>query len=177
MQERVASPHLPRPTTITSVSAAITSPTENAAGRQPAHGRGNHSRGLSFLKRNPEPLKEKANGNSTQSRARGLSETGSEREKEKENGRSRFTGSRIRTQYTEKEEEAEWVVSGDVASPGEIGIGNRSLKRVGTDGSARTGMSETIGSRVGSVRKRLSMLKLGKKPSKSGVLVDSVAEE
>lgn len=81
-------------------------------------------------------------------------------------------------QYTDKEEEAkEWVTSTDFTRPVENGAMNGDLKRVGTDGSARTGVSDSIGSRVGSVRKRLSMLKLGKKPSKSGVLVDRVAEE
>jgi hypothetical protein len=44
-----------------------------------------------------------------------------------------------------------------------------SLKRPDTAGS--------VGSRVGSVRKRLSMLKLGKKSSNASVLVGSVAEE
>lgn len=182
MQERVASPHLPRPMTITSIAATATSTSTPTAA---SHSRANHSRGLSFLKRNnPEPLKEKPNGNSsTQARTRGLSETGSEREREreKENGRSRFAGSssnRLRAQYTEKDDEAGWVVN--TSNGGEENgatIVNGNLKRVGTDGSARTGVSETLGSRVGSVRKRLSMLKLGKKPSKSGGLVDRVAEE
>lgn len=159
----------------------MTTTTAEANGnRQSVHTRGSHSRALSFLKRNPEPLKEKPNGNSTQSRARGLSETGSEREreKEKENGRSRFTGNRLRMQYTEKEEEApEWITNTDFSRPVENGIANGELKRVGTDTSARTGVSDSLGSRVGSVRKRLSLLKLGKKPSKSGVLVDRVTEE
>jgi dedicator of cytokinesis protein 3 len=35
----------------------------------------------------------------------------------------------------------------------------------------------SVGSRVGSVRKRLSRLTLGKKSSKASVLVGSVAEE
>lgn len=179
MQERVASPHFSHATVITSITTA-TIPT--ATPTTGSHSRGNHSRGLSFLKRNNvEPLKEKPNGNSaTQSRARGLSETSSKREREKENGRSQYSGSnnRLRSQYTEKDDEAGWVNATPSMENGATGnIANGTLKRVGTDGTARTGGSESIGSRVGSVRKRLSMLKLGKKPSKSGGLVDVVAEE
>jgi dedicator of cytokinesis protein 3 len=179
MQERVASPHLGHSTVITSI-ATVAAPSATPTTR--SHSRANHSRGLSFLKRNNiEPLKEKPNGNSTaQSRARGLSETSSKRGREKENGRSQFTGSsnRLRSQYAEKDDEAGLVNATPSEENGATGnIANGSLKRVGTDGTTRTAGSESLGSRVGSVRKRLSMLKLGKKPSKSGGLVDAVAEE
>jgi dedicator of cytokinesis protein 3 len=166
LQERVAS--IPHSATIATVATTDTSILDPPAAKQVGH-----TRGLSFLKRFPEPLKDKPNGNTAQVRTRGLSETSSERGREKENGRSRVGANRLRMQYTEKEDDAEWVTSSDLSAVGEKGVGNGTLKRVGTDGST-TG---SIGSRVGSVRKRLSMLKLGKKPSKSGVLVGSVMEE
>jgi hypothetical protein len=79
----------------------------------------------------------------------------------------------------------EWIGTGENDSLAQTttngtGTGTGTLKRVGTDRSARTlGRTESIGSRVGSVRKRLSMLKLGgKKTGKGGVdVVDRVAEE
>jgi hypothetical protein len=47
----------------------------------------------------------------------------------------------------------------------------------GTVTGTGSGTASSVGSRVGSVRKRLSMLKLGKKTSKASVLVGSVTEE
>lgn len=169
-RERIASPYLPHSSAITSITATATSITPSSGRQTPSH-----SRALSFLKRNPtEPLKEKLNGTSISTartaRTRGLSETGSglsrshDHQREKENARvSRFQG-----EYTVAPSE-----NGSVAQTTTNG-GAGTLKRMGTDASART---ESIGSRVGSVRKRLSMLKLGKKTSRSGVCVDRVAEE
>lgn len=149
---------------------------------------------LSFLKRNTnsqaqkqeqEPLKEQLNGTST--RGRGKSNAGSahshDREKENNtslNRRSFFGASgvgrgRTETVLSEKDEEGsnEWVTQSDltVASSGKEGPGRRSSS------SQRPDTATTVNSRVGSVRKRLSMLKLGKKSSKASVLVGSLKEE
>jgi dedicator of cytokinesis protein 3 len=136
---------------------------------------------LSFLKRNPstrertEPVLINGTGNG---RGRGnTNDTSSERSQSKENNRRSFFGGgsvngigRGR-QMSEKEEEGgEWVTSSDltVASGG---IGRRSSS------SQRPDTATSVGSRVGSVRKRFSMLKLGKKSSKASVLVGSLTEE
>jgi dedicator of cytokinesis protein 3 len=100
---------------------------------------------------------------------------------------------------SEKEEESEWITQSDLSSAVGGGKGGAdayysgrrssssarpktggsqaqstlSLKR---DGSVGRGESAST-SAMGSVRKRFSMLKLGKKSSKASVLVDSVAEE
>lgn len=102
---------------------------------------------------------------------------------------------------SEKDEETEWVTQSDLAGIANSGGTSRrssSSQRPMTavSGSTRNGnlngngskgnslRSESlsregsVGSRVGgSVRKRLSLLKLGKKSSKASVLVDSVVEE
>ncbi len=91
---------------------------------------------------------------------------------------------------SEKEEETtEWITQSDLASAmtsrrssssrrtGDLrpqtgkSNGNQSLSRDGSVGSAAGAKA------MGSVRKRLSRLKLGKKSSKASVLVDSVTEE
>ena len=106
-------------------------------------------------------------------------------------GRGRGRGGDI--SVTEKDEETtEWITQSDLAgtmSPpiknGNLSRRSSSSRRAGdvrpqtgksTAGSVEHGNGEKGGA-MGSVRKRLSMLKLGKKPSKASVLVDSVAEE
>ncbi|KAH6721718.1 hypothetical protein BKA61DRAFT_162673 [Leptodontidium sp. MPI-SDFR-AT-0119] len=98
---------------------------------------------------------------------------------------------------TEKQEESEWITQSDLASQFDTGNGNgnanggvngkgggrrsSSSNRPTTAKSSGGGMSlsrdGSVGSKVGSVRKRLSRLTLGKKSSKASVLVGSVAEE
>lgn len=51
-----------------------------------------------------------------------------------------------------------------------------SMRRSASTGQ-RSDPAIALGGRVGSVRRRLSMLKLGRKQSKASVLVDSVVEE
>ena len=148
---------------------------------------------LSFLKRNTqqparqteEPLTEKAH---TNGRGRGNTMDSEEsRERSKENRRSFFggvgngvvtgrgRGAMNEVELDEKDEDAEWVTHSDLTSAsgagGKDGLGRRSSS------SQRPDTATSVGSRVGSVRKRLSMLKLGKKSSKASVLVGSVAEE
>ena len=144
---------------------------------------------LSFLKRNTQPpvskdevLAEKPNANS---RGRGNTlDSSDSRERSKENRRSFFNGNGVVVgrgrgmvkdlELDEKDEDAEWVTQSDLsasAGGGKEGIGRRSSS------SQRPDTATSVGSRVGSVRKRLSMLKLGKKTSKASVLVGSVAEE
>jgi hypothetical protein len=115
----------------------------------------------------------------------------------KENRMSFFSGGNLGSigrgrgrQMSEKEEETtEWITQSDLASAmtgrrssssrrtGDLrpqtgkSNGNQSLSRDGSLGSAAGAKA------MGSVRKRLSMLKLGKKSSKASVLVDSVTEE
>ena len=109
------------------------------------------------------------------------------RERSKENRRSFFggvgngvvtgrgRGAMNEVELDEKDEDAEWVTHSDLTSAsgagGKDGLGRRSSS------SQRPDTATSVGSRVGSVRKRLSMLKLGKKSSKASVLVGSVAEE
>ena len=148
-------------------------------------------------------LKEQANN--INGRVRGTlkadSSHSSEHEKLKENTnrRSFFSGmnsvgvGRGRSDpavLSENTEENEWVTSSDLTSAatstnninGGVGKGRRSSSSqrhaTATAGQGNPAPSSTlVGSRVGSVRKRLSMLKLGKKSSKVSVLVSSVAEE
>jgi dedicator of cytokinesis protein 3 len=61
------------------------------------------------------------------------------------------------------------------ARPKTGGSQSQSISRDGSVGKA--GSTEGGGGGLGSVRKRFSMLKLGKKSSKASVLVDSVTEE
>lgn len=144
---------------------------------------------LSFLKRNTQPppskdevLAEKVN---TNGRGRGNTvESSDSRERSKENRRSFFGGNGVVVgrgrgavkdlELDDKDEDAEWVTQSDLsasAGGGKDGLGRRSSS------SQRPETATSVGSRVGSVRKRLSMLKLGKKSSKASVLVGSVAEE
>lgn len=69
--------------------------------------------------------------------------------------------------------DGDWVTdSGYEATPEKLETGMR--KRSGSSGQRPD--PNAIG-RVNSVRKRLSLLKLGRKASKASVLVDSVVEE
>jgi dedicator of cytokinesis protein 3 len=157
---------------------------------------------LSFLQRKPVASKEEreaneavlvngnGNGNRKSGRGRGNSEDGSERSRSKENRKSFFSGGGVgsigRGRGRELSEQSEWVTESD------FGTARRSLseQRPKTSGgkSGKSGRGErgeagglsregSVGSRVGSVRKRLSRLTLGKKTSKASVLVGSVAEE
>jgi hypothetical protein len=157
---------------------------------------------LSFLQRKPvaneqheakEAVLVNGNGNRKSGRGRGDSEDGSERSRSKENRRSFFGGSggvgslgsigRGRGREIKGEDEgSEWVTQSDLStarrSSSEVrpktGKSEKSAGNLSKDGLSREG---SVGSRVGSVRKRLSRLTLGKKASKASVLVGSVAEE
>ncbi len=134
-------------------------------------------------------------------RGRGKDDSSSERSRSKENRKSFFSSSgglssigRGRgREISEKDEETEWVTQSDLAGAADSARRSSSSQRPMTgksgltkersrgeasqrgDSISRDGsMRSTVG---GSVRKRLSMLKLGKKSSKASVLVDSVAEE
>ena len=147
---------------------------------------------LSFLKRTAQPPKEKddvlAETVNVNGRGRGnTAESGDSRERSKENRRSFFGGNGVsgrgrgavmESGLGEKDEDPEWITErtqSDLTSAsgggGKDGIGRRSSS------SQRPETATSVGSRVGSVRKRLSMLKLGKKTSKASVLVSSVTEE
>jgi len=134
-------------------------------------------------------------------RGRGKDDSSSERSRSKENRKSFFSSSgglgsigRGRgREISEKDEEMEWVTQSDLAGAADSARRSSSSQRPMTGKSgltkegSRGGTSQrgdslsrdgSMGSRVGgSVRKRFSMLKLGKKSSKASVLVDSVAEE
>ncbi|KAN0112194.1 hypothetical protein V8E51_005145 [Hyaloscypha variabilis] len=157
---------------------------------------------LSFLQRKPvaneqreakEAVLVNGNGNRKSGRGRGDSEDGSERSRSKENRRSFFGGSggvgslgsigRGRGREIKGEDEgSEWITQSDLStarrSSSEVrpktGKSGKSAGDLSKDGLSREG---SVGSRVGSVRKRLSRLTLGKKASKPSVLVGSVAEE
>ncbi|KUJ13526.1 uncharacterized protein LY89DRAFT_737505 [Mollisia scopiformis] len=166
----------------------------------PAARAGARSNRLSFLKRgggsghNREPSAQEAvlapvinGGNVKESgvvvQHRGVKDDGSsERSRSKENRKSFFgSGGTLGSigrgrgrELSEKDEEADWVTQSDIAGNRRSSSSQRP-KTGGTEGLSRDG---SVGSRVGgSVRKRLSMLKLGKKSSKASVLVGSVAEE
>ncbi|KAH8601842.1 hypothetical protein B0O99DRAFT_201756 [Bisporella sp. PMI_857] len=151
----------------------------------PHHSKGGGSR-LSFLKRAPpnlsspqEAVETQMNENGQESRGRNRSEA-SETSRQQENQRKSYfarngqlNGS-VRTK-SEKEYEggdSAWVTTSDLGlSQATTKEGRRS------NSSQRPETVASVQSRVGSVRKRFSMLKLGKKTSKASVLVDSVAEE
>jgi dedicator of cytokinesis protein 3 len=113
----------------------------------------------------------------------------------KENRRSFFSANGVglgrgRTSVKEEEDGREWVTQSDLSTVssggagGGSGVGRRSSSSHQRPTTAKssgagtgTGTASSVGSRVGSVRKRLSLLKLGKKTSKASVLVDSVTEE
>ena len=156
---------------------------------------------LSFLKRAPNssisqepPALGPVNGNATRGRGGSGGVAASEssvsvRSRSKENANRRsFFGSPPHVQHPQQngtrgsndpaDEEAGWVTSSDLTA-GSPGGEDGAVRRSGSFRRANTASSgtSTVGSRVGSVRKRLSMLKLGKKSSKASVLVASVAEE
>lgn len=137
---------------------------------------------LSFLQRNKHdhpPVSLKPNGNN-----RG-DDASSTRSHSKENRRSFFGGNRDRRNSVEAGDggDGDWVTdSGFDGTPDKSSAGHGGMRRSGSShrpntesgqGEPGTGMH----SRVGSVRKRFSMLKLGKKNNKAAVMVDSVAEE
>ncbi|TVY64260.1 Dedicator of cytokinesis protein [Lachnellula suecica] len=154
---------------------------------------------LSFLKRAPPSSASteqaaalgQVNGNGS-SRGRGIGSEPSAsdvgvRSRSKENKRSSFFGGQLgngngvgggagRGREMDKgrafDEDGEWVTSSDLTS----GSGGGSAVRRSSS-LHRPDTSSSVASRVGSVRKRLSKLTLGKKSSKASVLVDSVAEE
>ena len=113
----------------------------------------------------------------------------------KENRRSFFSANGVslgrgRASVKEEEDGREWVTQSDLSTVssagagGGSGVGRRSSSSHQRPTTAKssgagtgTGTASSVGSRVGSVRKRLSLLKLGKKTSKASVLVDSVTEE
>ncbi|KAL3425484.1 SH3 domain-containing protein [Phlyctema vagabunda] len=109
---------------------------------------------LSFLRRTQTDPIHQTNGHTPP-------DSGSERSRSKDNRRSFFGGPKL-----DEEDEAsyEWL-----AETGATGRRSSSSNRPDT--------ATTSNSAVGNVRKRLSMLKLGKKSSKASVLVSSVVEE
>jgi dedicator of cytokinesis protein 3 len=81
------------------------------------------------------------------------------------------TGRGRTSSMDEKDDTAMWVTSSNLTD------GSNDIPERRSSSSQRAETTISVGSRVGSVRKRLSMLKLGKKTSKASVMVDSVAEE
>ncbi|PSS06691.1 hypothetical protein M430DRAFT_70351 [Amorphotheca resinae ATCC 22711] len=166
VQDRVTSPQIPTSMTNGTIATTDTSILDPpAAARQKRQ-----STRLSFLKRPPplEPVsREKSNGSISHRR----SETGSSFRS------GTNTNVSVSQPLAEKEEEdTEWVTSSDLSAPSAPrGRRSSSSKRDPNGTSARD--STSVGSRVGSVRRRLSRLKLGKKSSKPNVRVGSVAEE
>ncbi|KAH8687410.1 hypothetical protein BGZ60DRAFT_362811 [Tricladium varicosporioides] len=157
---------------------------------------------LSFLKRDPNKSEPKPQGEIAQAQglalvngngnsngnSRGIltatTETSvtSNRSRSKENRKSFFAGGQLNgvgQGRDEKgggqafDEDGEWVTSSDLTNTS--GAVNAPARR--SSSSQRPDTTSSVGSKVGSVRKRLSMLKLGKKSSKASVLVGSVAEE
>jgi dedicator of cytokinesis protein 3 len=104
-------------------------------------------------------------------------DTSSTRSQGKENRRSFFSGPGRTGSENGDGGDGDWVTdSGFGGTPEKQGAQQGMVRRSGSTGQ-RSDPAIAIGGRVGSVRKRLSMLKLGKKTSKANVLVDSVAEE
>jgi hypothetical protein len=120
-------------------------------------------------------------------RGRGNSEDGSERSRSKENRKSFFGGGGVGSIGRGRGRElggdgGEWVTESDFGtrrSSSEARPKTGKSGKSGVDGKSEGGLTRegSVGSRVGSVRKRLSRLTLGKKSSKASVLVASVAEE
>jgi hypothetical protein len=114
-----------------------------------------------------------------------------QREASKENRKSFFGSGSIGRgrgrEISEKGDEVEWVTSSELTSAGGRRSSSEQRPKTGKSGSvsgsgealSREGLSRegSVGSRVGSVRKRLSRLTLGKKSSKASVLVGSLVEE
>lgn len=160
---------------------------------------------LSFLQRNPvqghkreDSVVEKeavlaplVNGNGKKSgRGRGNSEDGSERSHSKENRNSFFGGAGVGSlgrgrgrEINSEQGNGEWITESDLGanrrSSSEVRPKTGKSGKSGIDGRSDGGLTRegSVGSRVGSVRKRLSRLTLGKKTSKASVLVSSVVEE
>jgi len=104
-------------------------------------------------------------------------ETSSTLSQGKENRRSFFNGPGRVGSESGDGADGDWVTdSGFEGTPEKQGAQQGTMRRSGSTGQ-RSDPAIAIGGRVGSVRRRLSMLKLGKKASKASVLVDSVAEE
>jgi dedicator of cytokinesis protein 3 len=115
----------------------------------------------------------------------------SNRSRSKENRKSFFSGSSVtngtgrgrdrdntleRVMNQALSEDGEWLTSSDLSAA------SKTRSRSGGGDSRRSTSSQrpdtsSVGSKVGSVRKRLSLLKLGKKSSKANVLVSTVTEE
>jgi dedicator of cytokinesis protein 3 len=116
----------------------------------------------------------------------------SNRSRSKENRKSFFGGSSVVTNGTGRgrerdtyangmnngvSEDGEWITSSDLTAS------NTNTRSGSVGGESRRSTSSqrpdvsSVGSKVGSVRKRLSLLKLGKKSSKANVLVGTVTEE
>ncbi|RFU32855.1 hypothetical protein B7463_g3527, partial [Scytalidium lignicola] len=123
---------------------------------------------LSFLKK--QSISEvKTNG---YGRGTGQSDAASSiRSPDKDNRKSFFTGGRGRADTQSDLSEANGDRETESHKDGSYALDRRSSS------SQRPDTAISVGSRVGSVRKRLSILKLGKKTSRPSVLVASVAEE
>ena len=154
-----------------------------------------NSNRLSFLKRTPGnvPLPESApstpvNGNGNgNARLRGASESHQSNNDTKRHSYFANSAPIINTERgrSERESDKDWVTDSDLTRS----VTKDSSARGGDprDGSGRRSDSVdregnefgsgNVKKNMGSVRKRLSMLKLGKKSSKGNVLVGSVAEE
>jgi dedicator of cytokinesis protein 3 len=125
-----------------------------------------------------------ANGNGNVGSSQG-EDSGSSRSRSKENKRRSFFGGVARSESSfdgGDGGDGDWFTDAGNDTHGR-GRGRTMTSEssggmsVGTGTVNSGGGAVGLGSRVGSVRKRLSMLKLGKKNSKANVLVDSVAEE
>jgi dedicator of cytokinesis protein 3 len=104
-------------------------------------------------------------------------DSSSTRSQGKENRRSFFSGPGRAGSESGDGGDGDWVTdSGFEGTPEKQSAQQGTMRRSGSTGQ-RSDPVVAVGSRVGSVRKRLSLLKLGKKASKASVLVDSVAEE
>ncbi|KAI6708771.1 hypothetical protein JHW43_008707 [Diplocarpon mali] len=133
----------------------------------------------------PASLREHSRSNessSARSRSRSHSRLRTEENRRSFFGSTAGLGSigRVRGRaFGQKEEESDWVTQSDLA-----GMARRSSSshrpptgKSGGGGGGPTSRDGSVGSKVGSVRKRLSRLALGKKTSRPSVLVGSVAEE
>lgn len=104
-------------------------------------------------------------------------DTSSTRSQGKENRRSFFSGPGRAGSESGDGGDGDWVTdSGFEGTPERPGAEQASMRRSGSTGQ-RSNTAIAVAGRSSSVRKRLSMLKLGKKSSKASVLVHSVAEE
>jgi dedicator of cytokinesis protein 3 len=104
-------------------------------------------------------------------------DTSSTRSQGKENRRSFLSGPGRAGSESGDGGDGDWVTdSGFEGTPEKQSTHQGTMRRSGSTGQ-RSVQAIAVSGRVGSVRKRLSMLKLGKKTSKASVLVDSVAEE